>query len=83
MQELVPLVSGFAVGLVLGALRPSLRLWVGAALAVVLGVLATVVTGELETSWAFVLVDIPLVALASVCGLLVARHVSPRATRPG
>ena len=83
MQELVPLVSGFAVGLVLGALRPSLRLWVGAALAVVLGVLATVVTGELETSWAFVLVDIPLVALASVCGLLVARRVSPRATRPG
>ena len=83
MQELVPLVSGFAVGLALGALRPSLRLWVGAALAVVLGVLATVVTGELETSWAFVLVDIPLVALASVCGLLVARRVSPRATRPG
>lgn len=83
MQELVPLVSGFAVGLVLGALRPSLRLGVGAALAVVLGVLATVVTGELETSWAFVLVDIPLVALASVCGLLVARRVSPRATRPG
>jgi hypothetical protein len=81
MQELVPLVSGFAVGLALGALRPSLRLWVGAALAVVLGVLATVVTGELETSWAFVLVDIPLVALASVCGLLVARRIVPRATR--
>jgi uncharacterized membrane protein SpoIIM required for sporulation len=81
MQELVPLVSGFAAGLVLGALRPSLRLWVGAVLAVVLGVLATVVTGEFKTSWAFVLVDIPLVALASVCGLLVARRVSPRATR--
>jgi hypothetical protein len=83
MQELVPLVSGFAVGLALGALRPSLRLWVGAALAVVLGVLATVVTGEFKTSWAFVLVDIPLVALASVCGLLVARRVAPRATRTG
>ena len=83
MQELVPLVSGFAVGLALGALRPSLRLWVGAVLAVVLGVLATVVTGEFKTSWAFVLVDIPLVALASVCGLLVARRVVPRATRLG
>ena len=36
MQELVPLVSGFAVGLVLGALRPSLRPWLGGLLAVVL-----------------------------------------------
>lgn len=83
MQELVPLVSGFAVGLALGALRPSLRLWAGGSLAVVLGVLATVVTGEFKTSWAFILVDIPLVALASVCGLLVARRVSPRAPRTG
>lgn len=83
MQELVPLVSGFAVGLVLGALRPSLRIWVGGSLAVALGVLATVVTGEFKTSWAFILVDIPIVALASVCGLLVARRVSPRAPRTG
>ena len=35
MQELVPLVSGCAVGLALGFVRPSLRLPVGALLAVV------------------------------------------------
>lgn len=80
MQELVPLVSGFAVGLGLTALRPSLRPWLGGLLAVVVGVLATVVTGEFETSWAFVLIDIPLVALAALCGLLVSR-VAMRAPR--
>jgi hypothetical protein len=74
VQELVPLISGFAAGVALGALRPSLRLSVGACVAVVLGILATVVTGEFKTSWAFVLVDIPLVALAAVCGLAASRQ---------
>jgi hypothetical protein len=74
VQELVPLFSGFAAGVALGALRPSLRLPVGAALAVVLGVLATIVTGEFKTSWEFVLIDIPLVALATMFGLAVARQ---------
>ncbi|MGH2745659.1 MAG: hypothetical protein ACRDN8_24850 [Thermoleophilaceae bacterium] len=83
MQELVPLVSGFAVGLALGALRPSLRLPVGAALAVVLGVLATVVTGEFKTSWAFVLIDVPLVAVAAVCGLALARQTTRHILRSG
>ncbi|MGH2716234.1 MAG: hypothetical protein ACRDM7_20595 [Thermoleophilaceae bacterium] len=83
MQELVPLVSGFAVGLALGALRPSLRLPVGAALAVVLGVLATVVTGEFKTSWAFVLIDVPLVAVAAVCGLALARQATRHILRSG
>ena len=78
MQELVPIVTGFAAGLALGSLRPGVRLPVGALLAVVLGAAATVVTGESEISWAFVLIDIPLVALASACGLLVARRVRLR-----
>ncbi|MGH2822462.1 MAG: hypothetical protein ACRDLY_05445 [Thermoleophilaceae bacterium] len=75
--------SGFAVGLALGALRPSLRLPVGAALAVVLGVLATVVTGEFKTSWAFVLIDVPLVAVAAVCGLALARQTTRHILRSG
>ena len=74
MQERVPLVSGFALGLALGMLRPALRAPVGVLLAVALGVCATVVTGEFALSWVFVLVDIPLVALAALCGLGVARR---------
>jgi hypothetical protein len=83
MQELVPLVSGFAVGLVLGAMRPSIRPWLGGVAAVLLGVLATVVTGEAEISWAFVLIDVPLVALAALCGLLVARGRASRTSGIG
>jgi hypothetical protein len=74
MQEFVPLISGFAVGLALSAVRPSWRWWLGAVLAVAFGVAATVVTGEFATSWAFVLIDIPLVAAASACGSLVGRR---------
>jgi hypothetical protein len=83
MQELVPLVSGFAVGLALGAIRPSLQLWVGACLAVVLGVAATIVTGEFKTTWAFVLIDIPLVAVAAFCGVAVARSLARRVADTG
>jgi hypothetical protein len=66
------------MGLALGAVRPSLRRSLGALLAVVLGVLATLVTGEFATSWAFALIDIPLVAVAAVCGLAVARSAVRR-----
>jgi hypothetical protein len=54
-------------------LRPSLRLPVGAALAVPLGMVATYLTGESEISWAFVLIDVPIVALSAVVGLALAR----------
>ena len=43
------------------------------AVAIVLGVLATLVTGEWSTSWGFVLVDIPLVALCAAAGFSLAR----------
>jgi hypothetical protein len=83
VQELIPLLSGFAAGVVLGALRPSLRLAVGALLSVLLGVLATIVTGEFRTSWDFVLIDIPLVAVATMVGLAVAQQGARHRLRSG
>jgi hypothetical protein len=83
MQELIPLLSGFIVGVALGSVRPAWRWWIGASLAVALGVLATVITGEFKTSWAYILVDIPLVAVASVLGLTLARHAAQRRLRAG
>lgn len=83
MNELVPLITGFALGLVLGAVRPSLRWWIGAPLAAALGVIATVITGEFETSWGFVLIDIPLVVAAAAGGLLAARRLVGRTARAG
>jgi hypothetical protein len=73
MQELFPLACGLVLGVFLGAVRPGMRLPVGAALAIVLGVLATVATGEFKTSWGYLLIDIPLVAIAAVAGLAVGR----------
>jgi hypothetical protein len=83
MQELIPIGCGLLLGATLGLVRPSIRLAVGAAMCVVLGVLATVVTGEFRISWEYLLVDIPLVALAAFLALVPVRHLSPawRASR--
>ena len=83
MQELFPLACGLLLGGALGFVRPSIRLPIGVAFAVVLGVLATVITGEFKVSWAYLLVDIPLVAVAAFVGFLSARRLSPawRASR--
>lgn len=78
MGEILPIAFGLIIGGVLGLLRPSLRLPVGAALAVPLGVAATFLTGESEISWAFVLIDVPIVALSAVVGLALARRLRTR-----
>jgi hypothetical protein len=75
MQELLPLSAGLLLGALVGTLRPSIRVPVGAALAVVVGALATVVSGEFKVSWAYLLFDIPLVAVCAVLGFLVARRL--------
>jgi hypothetical protein len=76
--EILPIAFGLVVGGVLGLLRPSLRMPVGTALAVPLGVAATYLTGESEISWAFVLIDVPIVALSAVVGLALARRLRAR-----
>jgi hypothetical protein len=75
MQELIPLTAGLLLGAVLGYVRPGMRLAVGAILSVVLGVLATIITGEFRVSWEYILFDIPLVAISAALGFLVARRI--------
>jgi hypothetical protein len=79
--ELLPLGCGLLLGVALGCLRPSLRLPVGAVLAVALGFLATAATGEAAISWAFVLIDIPIVALGALVVRLVERRLAPALRR--
>jgi hypothetical protein len=74
-------VSGLLLGAALGYARPGIRLPLGAALAVVLGVFATVVTGEAKLSWEYLLIDIPLVAICAAVGLAAGRQVSPATER--
>ena len=70
--ELFPIACGLLTGALVGLLRPSLRLPIGAALAIGFGVAATVLSGEAKMSWGYVLVDIPLVVVsAGVANVLV------------
>jgi hypothetical protein len=73
--ELFPIMCGLLAGALLGLIRPSMRVWVGALLAVALGVPATVVSGEFEVSWGCLLIDIPLVAISAVVSLLATRRL--------
>jgi hypothetical protein len=78
MEEPLPLSAGLVLGALL-VVRPSIRVPVGAALATALGVLATVASGESKVTWAYLLIDIPLVAVAAVAGFLVTRRLSTAA----
>ena len=76
MEEMFPIACGLLAGIHVGLIRPAWRIAVGASLAIVLGVAATVVSGEFKVSWAFLLVDIPLVALSEIVA-----HTALRALR--
>jgi hypothetical protein len=53
MNELFPILSGLAVGTMLGLIRPQTRLVVAVAAAVVLGTIATVISGEYKIGWEY------------------------------
>ena len=76
MNELFPIVSGLLVGSLLPLVRPQARLRVAVAASVVLGTLATFLSGEYSIGWEFLLIDIPLVALCAA-----AAHATVRALR--
>ena len=76
--ELFPIVSGLILGAVLTLIRPHMRLAVGVAAAVVLGTLATVISGEYKIGWEFLLIDIPLVAICSAASFSTVRAARRR-----
>jgi hypothetical protein len=83
MNEIFPMAAGLVCGVLLGTLTARRRIVVGLTVSVVAGVLATVVSGEWRISWAFLLIDIPLVAVFSACGVVLSRKaVLRRATSP-
>lgn len=64
-SELLPILSGLLLGS--ACVRIRLR-WRLALLIPGLGVFATMASGEFQTSWSFLLVDIPLVAVSAAAG---------------
>jgi hypothetical protein len=81
VEELLPIASGLIIGSILGLIRPSARVPVGAILIVAFGVLATVVSGEYLISWSFLLIDIPLVALCAAASLFVTHRLRQASRR--
>ena len=78
MQEAFPIVAGFLLGWFLEPAKPRSQRIVGSSLAIVLGVAATVLSGEFRIGWEYLLIDIPLVALCALVGLTAARLVRRR-----
>ena len=82
-SELFPIVSGLIVGSALPLIRPQMRLASGVAAAVVLGTIATVISGEYKMGWEFLLIDIPLVAVCSAAGFATVRTARRRSSTHG
>jgi hypothetical protein len=77
MPELFPVAAGLVAGAVVAwvpALRRRRLTWLAA---LVLGLTATVVSGESRVSWAYLLVDVPLVAVSCLLGTALTRRVTP------
>jgi hypothetical protein len=83
MGELLPTMSGVVLGIVVAGIRPSLRPWVGIPLSIVLGLVATSLSGELEIGWEYLLVDIPLVAVSAGLSFTLARMAFLRLRNAG
>lgn len=83
MHEVFPVVAGLAVGMVaLRILDLRLRVALIAVMSVIFGVIATFISGEALISWAFVLIDIPLVLIAAVATVAIAPRVVERLAHP-
>lgn len=78
MSELFPVLSGVVIGVALGAIAPNLRVPIALALALVIGFVATVISGEYSLTWGYLLVDIPLVGVSTATSYLVARAIRLR-----
>ena len=78
MQEAFPIVAGLLLGWSLASVTPRWQRVLGVVLVVLLGVTATVASGEWEVGWEFLLIDIPLVALCTLAGVVAARAVHRR-----
>jgi hypothetical protein len=83
VEEIFPITVGMICGLLLGSLTARRRLAVGLVISIVAGFLATVLSGEWRISWAFLLIDIPLVAGCAVLGFVMSRAVVLRRSTGG
>jgi hypothetical protein len=70
--ELLPILSGLSLGIFLALARPSWRKQTRVFVTLLLALVSCSLSGELRTSWAFLLVDTVLVTLAALVGYVLA-----------
>jgi len=69
LAELVPILGGVLVGVLAAGLSSGRTRWaIGLLGCLLVGVGAAFVSGELERSFAFLLIDVPLAMLAGLAG---------------
>ena len=76
MNEFLPIISGLALGAVLGYVRAQRRLRVGIILGLLLAITATVLSGEYLVSWFYLAVDAILVSVSALVSFGIVRKVS-------
>lgn len=83
MGEIFPVLAGVLLGLLISRIPVARARWIGATVLTVLaGVAATFLSGEAAESWAFVLVDIGLVAIVTAITWGLATLVTRRLAHP-
>lgn len=75
MNELLPVASGIVLGAILAYRCPGLRLRIVSVLAILLGTIATVASGEFRVNWGYLLVDIALVAGSALASMRLAHKL--------
>jgi hypothetical protein len=74
MDEVFPVLCGIAVGLLVNLMPSGVRIPALGVLSVVFGSLASLISGELASSWGYLLIDIAQVlGAALLTSVLVAR----------
>ncbi|HEX8086234.1 MAG TPA: hypothetical protein VF529_18230 [Solirubrobacteraceae bacterium] len=82
MFEILPFIGGLGAGLVMGRVASGRARWIAVVLAgAVVGSAVALVSGELASSFGFLLVDVPAGVVAAALGCVIAdRAFAPRRT---
>jgi hypothetical protein len=74
MDEVFPVLSGIAVGLLVSLIPSGVRMPALGVLSIVFGALASLISGEVTISWGYLLIDIAqILGAALLTSVLVAR----------
>jgi hypothetical protein len=75
VNELLPVTSGIVLGAILTYFCPRLRLRIVTVPVILLGIIATVASGEFSVSWSYLLVDVAQAAGSALVSVMLAHKL--------